>query len=267
MKTEITREQVRKELEGSGLWKTYWNHLDVSGQHTQTLLSILSQETIMSILRVYRMIEHLKNEIDRQSYLYKSDAPPEKDFDRIKKILQKHCTKFETYNKDKMKATTIGWIDNRGLNDIMNYIKKTFMLSHKGFNYLAAEAKEKYIKLFNLSKQIAPYNFAVYLLADHLKAKQKRINWDLIVNFLIEQKAIDKNSDVNLKNKLRESYRKINKTNLEKHYDFYRECHIYPERKADRNLSFEQRHEFIERARHMTDIHLPPWTELLPITE
>lgn len=248
---------VKSSLEHSGSWRLL-NQIATSGDATKKILKILSQETVSIILRVYRVIELFKNEIDSYEKLLQKDRFPMRDFKRIREILTKHQT-TRTSKGSKM-IVKEKWIYQEDVDDIMNYIQDKFKQRHKGVKTLRAIGKELIKRKEKTTRPIdVPLNIVIYLLAEHLKAKTNQPNWNLICNFLEEQQILNKGDVTMTGDNLRDRYRHIKADKLKKQYEGYRDLYLFPERNINRN-PMEQN--FYQRRSYGRDIMLPCWFDL-----
>lgn len=263
MKKKIGREEVETQIKTNSSWQLL-NDINTLGDRTRELLSIIPQETVSTILRVYRTINiNLKGRT--YSEMPKKDKFPENDLKKIEKILIKHVTKFET-QKDKM-IVNRGWLEKDDVDKIKEFIRNRFWRpSYKSIQTLYAYGRELRKKKDKMTRPPdEPLNIAIFLLAEHLKAKTKKPKWNLIGDFLLEQKLINNDKDVHWTGDvIRDRYRKTNRNTLQKQYEFYRELYLYPEQKIKRDIPLEQRQWLTSFRTYERDITLPYWFELLP---
>jgi len=262
MEKEITKEQVRRQLEHHGRWKLL-NEINTSGEHTQKLLTILPQETISTILRVYRVIQFYREMVNSYDSLPKKDQFPENDWKKIRSILQKHQTEYITKNSKMVVKSR--WLEKKDIEDIMNYIEQKFFRSPKGLKTLTAVGKKQIKKKKKQTKPMdASLNSAIYLLAEHLKAKTGKPNWKLIDDFLMEQGITDYSTDYFTEETIRDRYRKIQGSKIQKQYENYRNLYLFAEHNINRDMPLKARQDFYWQRIYERDITLPPWHELIP---
>lgn len=254
---KVTKEEVETQIKTHSSWQLL-NHIDTSGIHTQKLLSILKQETVSPILRVYRTI-NIFLEGKTYSKMSKKDKFPKNDLKKIREILMKSITKFET-KQGKMIG---GWLEKDDVDKIMEFITNRFWRpSYKSFRTLYAIGREKIKKQEKITKPTdVALNILLYLLVEHLKSKTNKPNWGLIYDFLTEQGF--RTADIAEEN-LKDRYRKNNPDKLKKQYELYRELYLYPEQKIKRDTPLEQRQWLTSFKTYERDITLPYWFELLP---
>lgn len=261
-KTILTRKEVETQIKTHSAWQLL-NAINTSGKNTQRLLTIIPQETVSTILRVYRTINPLKGKT--YSKMLKKDKFPSKDLKKIREILMKHVTKFRTRNSKPVVKK--GWLEKENVDEIIKFILNTFWRpSHKGFQTLYAIGREIRKKREKMTRPPdEPLNIVIFLLAEHLKAKIKTPKWDLICDFLLEQELIKNDEDVHWTGEvINDRYRKINRNTLPRQYQFYRELYLYPEQQVERNIPLEQRQWLTSFRTYEKDITLPYWFELLP---
>lgn len=230
------KELLRLISESSQAWESL-NFIDGSGEATQKLLAIFPKETLLKILRLYRIIKGFDEEVPRYKYL--SDTFPVKDFQRIKGILERHQGK---------------WIGKEDIEDCISYIQERFERSQKGIKALRARAKEERIKRLKITKPTdEPLIIAVYLLVSHMKAKTKKANWKLICDFFQEQKIINRDDVHSAEYELRNRYRKTTEARVKNLYESYRGIYTYPMQSKEK--------EFFHPIIHKV---FPEWSKLMP---
>lgn len=249
--TGITKEQVKQQLESWGEWEEL--NLINQGNATNKLLKIISQETIATILRIYRVSKDLQKK-QTFSKLSSKYVFPEKDINKIKSILEK------------LKAE--GWLFKEDIEPVLSKIIKGIVASPKGRKALYAYRKETRKKEEKLRRPAdEPLNFVIYFLAKHLQATTGRPQWSLICNFLIEQQiVIEKGDTFYAYPQVRDRYRKINENNIQKQYEYYRDLYLYPQKNIYDDGSLEGI-KIVRTAYFKRDIILPIWSELLPDSE
>jgi len=259
----ITKEEVEAQVKTHSSWQLL-NAINTSGNYTKKLLSIIPRETVSTILRVYRTINiFLKGKT--YSEMSKKNKFPINDIKKIREILMKHTTKFKTVNGKLIVKR--GWLEKEDVEACIMFISNKFwMPSNKTIKTLFAIGREKIKKQQRTTRPPnEPLNIVIFLLAEHLKAKNKKPQWVLICDFLLEQELIKDVNDVRwTKEVIRDRYRKNNPDKLKKQYEFYRELCLYPEQKIKRDIPLEQRQWLLSFSAYERDITLPPWPELLP---
>lgn len=236
----MTKENVRRQLEHHSSWKLL-NQIATSGKATKQLISILPEETVSTILRVFRELKRL-SEIT--------------DYDKLLKKDQWPITALKNIRQELKNLHRQGFLYVNDAGDIMTSIEERIKQGPKQIMMLQAIGKERIRKAERITKppDIA-LNMTVCLLAEHLKAKTSKWQWDLIYDFLIEQEMIKTDRDIDINDR----YKKIDREKLQKQYEAYRELWLYPERNINRRITGTLQHSIYVR-----DITLPEWTELLP---
>lgn len=226
----MKKEDVRRQIEHHSSWKLL-NQIKPSGKATKQVLSILPEETVSTILRVFRELKRLSKITDYDKLLKKDQWP----ITALKNIRQ------ELKN---LRRQGFLYVNDEG--DIMTSIEERIKRGPKQIMMLQAMGKERIRKAERITKppDIA-LNMTVFLLAEHLKAKTKKRQWELIYDFLTEQEP----ERTKAGDDYRDRYRKINKKKLQAQYRHYRELWLYPHK--DRHI------------KHLRDITLPEWEELL----
>lgn len=244
----MTKEEVRRQFEGSGAWHLL-NSIQ-SGEHTQKLLKIIPEETVKTILRVYRELRRLC-EITAYDKLIKKNQFPTRTVKNIQKELETIKTVL-TPKGDKMMVKR-GFLDAKDIEDIMNLVKERIKQGPKGLDTLSAMGKAAIRKKEKVTRppDIA-LNMLIFFLAEHLKAKTAKRRWGLIHEFLKEQGIDLTNKEPELKDKFRD----IQKRKLQTQYQDYRDLWLYPERNLKAGIS--------QHRLHSSDITLPYWSELFP---
>lgn len=233
----MTKEDVRRQLEHNSSWKLL-NQIEPSGIATKKLLKIIPEETVSTILRVFRELNRL-SEIEDYGKLHKKDKWP--------------ITALENIRKKLINIRLQGFLYVNDTGDIMAVIEERIKQGPKQIPMLQAIGKavnKKRDKGTN-TPDLA-LNMAVYLLANCLGDK-----WKLICDFLSEQKIINVKDVTLTETHLRDRNRKTEKAALQKKYQGCRELWLYPEGKIDRRITGTY-----QQMIYLRDITLPPWDEL-----
>lgn len=239
----MTKENVRRQLEHHSSWKLL-NQIATTGEATKQLISILPEETVSTILRVFRELKRLSEIMDYDKLLKKDQWP---------------ITALKNIRQELKNLHRQGFLYVNDAGDIMTSIEERIKQGPKQIMMLQAIGKERIRKAERITKppDIA-LNMTVCLLAEHLKAKTSKWQWGLIYDFLIEQQIIEDDAG-KTGSVIEHRYKKIDKKKLQAQYQNYRNLWLYPERNIKRTITGTYQ-EMI----HLRDITLPEWTELLP---
>ncbi len=267
MTKETAGEDVKRMLEGRGSWQGL-NKITKGGTATKKILSILPEETLSTMLRINRFINlSLKgksySELRRTESVFEDI---ERDFKHIHNLLRKHQfprpgdSEYDKWARDRV----MKWLTKEDVEDIMKYIQCKFIQSPKGVKTSMARTRE--IQKRRVKQTRPPdeaLNITIYLLSQHLKKKTEKPHWDLIFNFLVEQKVIEPNETMKGMD-LKQRIKNMDEAKLQSQYEFYRELYPIPDFNMGNQWPHEMRVKLYMRNIYQRDLTLPAWSDLVP---
>ncbi|MDA8103912.1 MAG: hypothetical protein M0Z71_00885 [Nitrospiraceae bacterium] len=200
----------------------------LSGPETDKMLELIPKQKLTMIVRLARVLKRI-GETERYKHLPKKYAFPSADIEKITRILGKH------------KGT---WLVENDIAEIAQYIQRRFEHTPRGAQMLQSRSldreidRQKSTKPLDLTLLLSSFSLGMHMAAKSNKHKLKRIPWQLICDFLTEQKIIN-TSDVHIAGaELRDRMRKMTEDKLKAAYSscieiFSAPADVAPSEKVD----------------------------------